>query len=139
MIQFIVHLRFMQLFAHAAHNLVSGPTFAPDHDFFGAAYEQHEADFDSTVERVIGKYGESHIDFAQLTSDAAAKLASIKPSSRQSNDDFFKVQLENEEKLCSMVDQLCQSKNLSEGIRQMLGNMADLSEVRQYKIKQRLA
>lgn len=42
--ELLAHLRAMQLFAHAAHNLVNGPSFAPDHDFFGDAYAAHEKD-----------------------------------------------------------------------------------------------
>jgi DNA-binding ferritin-like protein len=128
----------MQLFAHAAHNLVSGPSFAPDHDFFGSAYAKHEGDFDDVVERVIGQYGEQHVDFAGLTMQAAKALAGMKISGAISNEQFFQQQLNHEQVLCSLVDQLCATAGVSEGTKQLLGNIADMSEGRQYKIKQRL-
>lgn len=137
--ELLAHLRAMQLFAHAAHNLVNGPSFAPDHSFFGDAYGTHESDFDNVVERVIGLYGEQHVDFAGLTMEAAKALAGMKISAKVSNEQFFQQQLAHEQKLCQLVDQLCAVKGVSEGTKQLLGNIADVSESRQYKIKQRLS
>lgn len=137
--ELLAHLRAMQLFAHAAHNLVSGPSFAPDHEFFGDAYGAHEKDFDDLVERIIGKYGEQHVEFAALTMQAAQMLQKMKISGSISNEQFFEQQLAHEQQLCDLVDQLCAVKGVSEGTKQLLGNMADVSETRQYKIKQRLA
>lgn len=137
--ELLAHLRAMQLFAHAAHNLVNGPSFAPDHSFFGDAYSKHESDFDDVVERVIGLYGEQHVDFAALTMEAAKALASMKISSKISNEQFFEQQLAHEQHLCQLVDQLCAVKGVTEGTKQLLGNIADVSESRQYKIKQRLS
>lgn len=137
--ELLAHLRAMQLFAHAAHNLVNGPSFGPDHDFFGSAYNTHESDFDNVVERVIGLYGEAHIDFAGLTMQAAQALASMKISKKVSNEQFFEQQLAHEQSLCQQIDQLCAVKGVSEGTKQLLGNIADASEMRCYKIKQRLS
>lgn len=137
--ELLQHLRAMQLFAHAAHNLVNGPSFAPDHEFFGSAYSVHESDFDDLVERIIGKYGEQHVDFAGLTMQAAKMLASMQVSGKVSNEQFFEQQLAHEEQMCGMIDQLCGVAGVSEGTKQLLGNMADASEVRQYKIKQRIS
>ena len=137
--ELLVLLRSMQLFAHAAHNLVNGPSFAPDHAFFGDAYTQHETDFDDLVERIIGKYGEQHVQFAEITMQAAKALSSMDVSAQVSNEEFLQQQLAHEQQMCSMIDSLCAAKGVSEGTKQMLGNMADLSEVRQYKLKQRLS
>lgn len=134
----LVHLRAMQLFAHAAHNLVSGPSFAPDHEFFGEAYAQHETDFDAVVERVIGLYGEQHVNFAEITLEAAKMLQSMKISGAVPNEKFFAQQLQHEQDLCNMIDKLCAMADVSEGTKQMLGTIADLAEGRCYKIKQRL-
>lgn len=129
----------MQLFAHAAHNLVNGPSFAPDHEFFGGAYAQHETDFDNVVERIIGLYGEQHIDFAAVTMDAAKALASMKLGGKIANEQFFQQQLAHEQQLGAMIDELCSVKGVSEGVKQLLGTIADNSEMRCYKIKQRLS
>lgn len=137
--ELLAHLRAMQLFAHAAHNLVNGPSFAPDHEFFGSAYSKHESDFDDVVERIIGLYGEQHVDFAGLTMQAAKALAGMKISGKISNEQFFEQQLAHEQHLCDMINQLCAAKGVSEGTKQLLGNIADMSEGRCYKIKQRLS
>lgn len=136
--ELIAHLRFMQLFAHAAHNLVRGKSFFEDHEFFGAAYSQHEADFDAVVERLIGSFGQEHVDFVDMSKQAVELLAKALPQNSANNEPYFTVQLANESRMCDMINQLCRLDGASEGLKQLLGGMADLSESRQYKLKQRL-
>jgi leucyl aminopeptidase len=88
---------------------------------------------------VIGLYGEQHIDFAGLTMQAAKALASMSISGEVTNEQFFEQQLAHEQQLCDMINKLCAVKDVSEGTKQLLGDIANFSESRQYKIKQRLS
>lgn len=130
----IIHLRFMQLFAHAVHNLCKGATFFEDHAFFGDAYESHEADYDDVVERTIGLFGPQTVDFKKIAMMAAHELEQADLSAQ-----VFEQQLKHEQELCSMIDSLCKHKAANQGLVQLLGNIADKSQVRQYKIKQKLS
>jgi len=69
-------------------------------------------------------------------SPGAAK-AGIKSSKVKENAVFFQIILEKQKMVCSKIEELCKS-GLPQGTIQMLGNIADKSEVFQYKLKQRL-
>ena len=71
--------------------------------------------------------------------EAAKRLQAMKINAAVSNEQFFEQQLAHEQQLGDMVDKLCKAKDVSEGTKQLLGNIADMSEVRCYKIKQRLS
>lgn len=131
-----VLLRAMQLYAHNAHNLVKGSLFFQDHDFLGELYPMYEADYDSVIERMIG-LGSSP-DLVQIQIDAVEHLKQH-PSMFQENKECLKLILAMEQSLCSLVEAIIQGSNPSEGTRQMLGNICDLSESRQYKINQRVS
>ena len=67
-----IHLRYLQLVAHNAHNEVAGPTFFANHEFLGELYPAYETAYDAVVERIIG-LGKP-VDLCQVQVDAAAKL-----------------------------------------------------------------
>lgn len=133
----LIQLRAMQLFAHSAHNLCARVPFFQDHDFFGSAYSAHESEYDNVAERQIGLFGEMDLALGPLASAVAAKLQPCPSIGVKENSVFFQYQLQLEMELCKLIAQMI-AAGLSEGTRQMLGNIYDASEVRQYKIKQRL-
>ncbi len=124
----IAYLRLMQLYAHIAHNVLGGKTFFQDHEFLAEIYQAYEGHYDAVVERLIG-LGKK-IDLVKVHTEVCKSLEEPK-----SYDECFKYLLEAEQELCQMIES---EKGLSEGTRQLLGDIASLSEVRQYKLKQRL-
>jgi DNA-binding ferritin-like protein len=133
----LVQLRAMQLFAHSAHNLVAHVPFFQDHEFFGDAYSAHEKDYDDVAERNIGLYGEMDLALAPLLAAVSAKLQSAPSVGVKENSVFFQYQLQLEMELCKLVAQIIAS-GCSEGTKQLLGDICNASESRQYKIKQRI-
>jgi DNA-binding ferritin-like protein len=125
-------LRMAQLFAHNAHNLISGPSFFADHDFLGELYPVYESGYDSVVERMIGSQMSPNLLAIQI---AAIERLKVKPSEVKSPE-VFKEILKIEIELRKLIDMA--QPGLSEGTKQMLGNLADDSEVRQYKLMQRI-
>ena len=124
-----VLLRYMQFYAHMGHNLLGGKTFFQDHSFLGDLYGAYEDEYDSVVERMIG-LGEE-LDLIKVHENAAAALD--KPESYEK---CFNELLTCEEHLCKMIEEVV--KESSQGTMQLLGGIADNSEMRQYKLKQRL-
>jgi DNA-binding ferritin-like protein len=121
----------MQLYAHNAHNLVSGRTFFEDHAFLGELYATYEAAYDSVVERMIGLSME--INLAEVQKKAAGMLEKI---TNPTGDTIFNCVLECERTLCKTIETEVSGK--TQGTIQLLGDIANASEVRQYKLNQRL-
>jgi len=135
------YLRFLQLYAHICHNLVSGPTFFADHEFLGELYPAYEGEYDSVVERMIGLGMKPNL-FA-ITKDAAAMLDRV---GNKNINEAFKNLLKIEKLLCDVIEKEVTPSpmahphtNMKQGTIQMLGNIADASEVRQYKMNQRIS
>ena len=122
-------LRYMQFYAHIAHNKLGGETFFQDHVFLGELYEAYEAAYDIVIERMIGL--DEAVDLAKVQKDAAKDLAEPK-----SYEACFKEILTCEADLCKALEKM--SKEVTLGTNNMLAALADDSEARQYKLKQRL-
>lgn len=137
MLELICTLRASQLFLHHAHLLSKGSLFIQDHEFLGELYPELEGHFDSVSERLIGLGGEKQIDLQVVTAKVAEKLKSCPSVGVAENKTFFQKQIEFEKSICSQIEQLC-AGNLSQGTKQMLGDIADKSEIRQYKIGRRI-
>lgn len=124
-------LRFLQLYTHNAHNLIKGETFFVDHEELGGLYPVYEAAYDAVVERAIG-IGEA-IDLLKVQEVAVVTLKQAdKPESFK---ECFKALLSYEKYLCKILQEMV--SGYSEGTKQFLGGLADQSEMRQYKFKQR--
>lgn len=128
----------MQLFSHHAHNLVSRAVFFQDHDFFGEQYPVYEADYDSIIERIVGMQGEGQLSLTPLLQAVSAKLINAPSIGVKENKIFFQYLLQQEQELCKIVEDLCKIPGTSQGVIQTLGTICEKSEVRQYKIKQRI-
>lgn len=122
-------LRYMQFYAHMAHNLVGGATFLSDHEFLAELYATYETAYDAVIERMIG-LGEP-INLVEVQKKAVAEL-----TAPESFEKAFKELLSCEEDLCKALDKI--AKDASLGTNNMLSDMADKSEMRQYKLKQRI-
>lgn len=132
--QLIIILRAMQLYTHNAHNVIVGPTFFEDHEVLGDLYPKYEAAYDSIVERAIGL--NISVDLVESQSGAVNVMQKMKLSSEPK--ECFSTILQLESILCAKIQECLDTGKYSEGTKQMLGNLADESEARQYKLKQRV-
>lgn len=137
MIDLIICLRALQLYAHAAHNLAKHAVFFQDHEFLSEIYNTAEEDYDSVVERMIGIMGPESLDLKQITMTAASKMAQM-PLDVKNNAEVLSAILSEEIYVCSHIENFVRSGNLTVGFEQLLGDIANKSEMRQYKLKQRL-
>lgn len=131
--------RFLQLFAHAGHHLAKGCTFNQDHAFFGELYAAYGEAFDEVVERLIGTGKLKSVkDRIALDTKASAILAKTDSEELTCAEDYFELLLEMETEICGKIEKLCEGK-LSQGTLNLLAQLADDSEKRQYKLAQRVA
>lgn len=132
-------LRAINLYAHSAHNLCGRVPFFQDHEFFLELYEAADDAYDDVIERMIGLYGEDSVPSLPEQLEALHQLMSSLPEKGvKENAIYFQILLEKQKLVCSKIEELCKS-GLPQGTIQMLGNIADKSEVFQYKIQRRLA
>lgn len=124
-------LRASQLYAHMAHNFTTGCNFFQDHAAFGSFYEEYEKDYDDVVERMIGLTGDC--DIVSITKGACDIAERVKFTETKH---AYGVLLATEKSLCEACT--AENKKATLGTQNLLQGIADRSEVRQYKIQQRL-
>jgi DNA-binding ferritin-like protein len=125
-------MRFMQFYAHNAHNLIKGTTFFQDHGYLGELYPKYEEIYDGIIERMIGLGHEVNlIEINELAFNTMKQAGSTDDSQK-----IFTSILSYEQYICKQIETLV--TDVSEGTRQMLGTIADESEMRQYKLQQRI-
>ena len=113
----------LKLYAHRAHHLTKGSTFFSDHETLGAFYSAYDSAYDSIAERIVG-LGQP-VDLSAVAKDAAARSAISVANP-------FATLLSLEKELCTAL-----TLKASIGTMNLLAQLADDSEVRQYKLKQR--
>lgn len=128
-------LRSMQLYGHNAHNLVARIVFFSDHEFLGELYKGYEDDYDDVVERIIGLTGSCDLLDIQL---GACEVLKTLPLPLKENGQLLEQILLLEKHLCQKIDLLSNTPGISQGTIQLIGDIANKSEVRQYKLQQRL-
>jgi DNA-binding ferritin-like protein len=126
--------RYLQLFAHIAHNKAKGQSFFADHEELGELYGAYETAYDSVVERMIG-IGEGADLF--IVNDKACKMLTM-ISGDYTNDESFGVLLQGERDLCELLGENIKSGGYTQGTINLLAQLYDDSEARQYKFSQRL-
>lgn len=122
-------IRFMQIYAHNAHNLVKGPAFFQDHEFLGELYPIYEQTYDGIIERMIG-LGQK-VDVVEIHKIA---FLTLENADLDLSNWAGKI-LQFEKYICLEIEKLIPGQ--SEGTRQFLGEICNQSEMRQYKLKQR--
>lgn len=127
-----VLLRAMQLYTHNCHNLMTGVSFFADHEYLGTLYPIYEVAYDSVIERVIG------LGFDPDLASTTLKAATMVAQSSATEQHCFSVLLSLEKELCTKCEEYIQSVALSEGTKQLLGDICDKSEARQYQLRQRI-
>jgi DNA-binding ferritin-like protein len=130
-----ITLRCLQMFAQNAHNLVKGAVFSQDHDFLGELYPAYDSEYDSVIERIIGTSDLSMPELTMIQQAAVDKLKSY-GSQQPDNKSYLSIILKMEQELCSIIEMAI--RGASQGTQQLIGGIADISEMRQYKLKQRI-
>jgi DNA-binding ferritin-like protein len=133
MIELASKLRHMQFYAHNAHNACQGDTFYSDHDELGSLYGTYEGFYDGVIERLIG-LGQA-VDLIKIQSDAVKMLEG--EATPTTFNEAFSTILSCEEALYKLIEDANATASL--GTQNFLQGIADTSEVRQYKLKQRLS
>lgn len=133
MTKLATHLRYMQFYAHNAHNLCQGDAFFADHEELGDLYGTYTGLYDSVVERMIG-LGQA-IDLVKVQVEAAKMLdGEAEPTAFSS---AFSGLLTCEQDLCKIISEANEGASL--GTQDLLQAMCNESEVRQYKFQKRLS
>lgn len=122
----------LRLFAQRAHHDTQGLTFFADHEMFGKFYEAYDAAYDSVVERAVGLG--SKMDLAKLGMDAATKAA-FHPN-EHSPEKLFADLLSGEKNLCAVL--VSEMPKATEGTKNLLAQLCDDSEQRQFLIQKRI-
>lgn len=125
-----VALRTYQLFVQSLHNTVRGLAFISHHEFLGELYEEVAGDYDDVVERCIGT-GVAIDPFAvQHEAGMAASQIMVPADPAQ----MF-ITVNNLESL--IRDQIAEVyPAVSIGTQQLIGEIANKSEKRSYKLQQ---
>lgn len=126
-------LRSLQLAAHSYHNLIKGESFFADHSFLGDLYGAYESAYDSVIERMIGTKGLHPAELLDIQKKAVDLLKTVAPIDVPKN--IFETLLEGEKRICFHCAQI----NGSLGTMNLVAQLADDSEVRIYKMQQRLS
>ena len=144
-----IQFRHLQFLAHNAHNETGGASFFSDHEFFGALYPDYEQAYDALIERMLG-LGEK-FDIVGIHKAAVEKL-----EAEPNPEGYLMALLDGETELCKQIEAMCgheegteeesgeddgdayASKHPSQGTMNLLAGLADASEQRQYKLRQRL-
>lgn len=135
MLKTVTRLRMMQFYYHYCHVLTHGATFSSDHALFAEFYAQLEAHYDSVTEYLIATHGNKALDTLSINKFIANALSGVKVET-MSPEEMFAEGLSLEEELYSDLEKLDAKGNL--GMKNLVGDIAQSSDIRQYKIKQRL-
>lgn len=131
------YLRFKQLFAHNCHNLTQGKTFFEDHAFFGSLYEQAQSDYDSIIERMLGLEPDKECDLVGITEQATEYLCKAKVDFK--NPELcLRMLIKITEEIIKKIEVMTRQEDMSQGVIQLLGDIANREEASLYKIHQRL-
>jgi len=132
----LVQLQAMYLFYRSAHVMASGHQFYQDHKLFKHFYEETQDAYDSVAERAVGLGRDEELNLTEITSKAASKCATL-PFMPPEDADYFKASIGLERDMRNLCWKFIQ-EGCSEGTRQLLGDVMNLSEARVYKMKRRI-
>jgi len=127
----------MQLYYHNCHNLCYGTAFFADHKAFEKFYKECEDDYDAAAERAIGLYNEQ-LDLEVLLPAIAMNLKSLTRQYSNNTDMMYNDGMTLEKELQKICDTMDMNPKATSGIKQLVGTIGEHSEIRAYKLKQRM-
>jgi hypothetical protein len=152
----VILSRALQLLAHNGHSVTTPAALFLDHAFLGELSATYQAVYDSLVERMLGLGG--GLDLIELQGAAVTTLARRSAQTAQDEIDraalsrpsgsparpFYRALLDGERDGCVYIEALMaaaknDSSRWTQSTRELLGTLADESEVRQFKLERRLA
>jgi DNA-binding ferritin-like protein len=131
-----IKLRAMDFYYHTAHNLVKGTVFYQDHEALAEYYTTISSDYDCVIERAINLEGDSVAELKSQLKNVYNELKDI-PNSVKENKQYFVKGLEFEKDLCEAIKEYIDA-GCSPGTEQLIGDVANRSEIRQYLINRRI-
>lgn len=135
MTDLIALTRTMNLYYHHLHNISSGISFSGDHELMSEFYTQMDDSYDSLIERHIGLGNSmSKSDFLSIITEAHSVLDQIPEADDMKTHFHYSLSLESS--LRSQLEE--SSESASFGTQNLLQTLADESEMRTYKLKQRV-
>lgn len=135
-LKLVAHLRGLQIHYQAAHHMVKGALFFQDHAALGDFYTALQGEYDRAAEKYVSLYGA--YDIARVMQMAMASMQGVPTSEVKESKEYFSAFLAKEKEVSSMVDMLVRQGGFSEGTKNLLADIATVSESRQYLIKQRI-
>ena len=127
-------LKFMYFYAGHAHRFVAHSSYFADHSFLGELYETYDDAYDAIVERMIGLGME--VNEFDIINAAAAQFNKHRDEKIDQNIGYFVRILAFEKQLCAMLNEA--NKNATLGSQNLIQDFCDQSEMRQYKLGQRV-
>lgn len=137
MLNLLIHLRLMNLLLHQYHNVCARVGFFADHEALGEMYEEADSEYDLVAERLVGLSDSSALNL-QAILDAVCQKYKQYPMDAKENSTLFQAALQLEKELQQQIEVLVKAGGITQGVVQLLGDIAQRSEIRTYKIKQRL-
>lgn len=125
--------KILNLYAHAGHNLVSKAVFMPDHEMLADLYAAYDSEYDAIIERMMGL--DQPVDITGINVKACQVFATL-PLTLSENGQFFQKIVELEKALQDAINKIYPAASI--GTQQLIGEQANQSEMRLYKLKQRL-
>ena len=132
-----VKLRTMHLYYQAAHNLVKGTVFYQDHEALGEYYTSIACDYDMTIERAITLEGDEVADPKIQLKQVYQDIKDLPCIDVKENKQYFTEGMKLEKELCKGIKEYI-DKGCSPGTEQLIGDIANRSEKRQYLISRRI-
>lgn len=135
LLSLVISIRSLHLYYHYCHNLTYGPTFLADHNTFADFYTELAGQYDQVSEYAVALLGNSKFDVENINKAIAMRLDGMAVN-KLSPGEMFKQALKLEKDLVEDLEAL--DKKSSIGMKNLLGDLAQTSDVRTYKIQQRL-
>lgn len=135
MIDLITMSRTMKIYYHHLHNVVSGESFSSDHELLSNFYTQLDSSYDMLIERYIGLGNECGKDCLLSIMDESIKALKEMPNVEDMNTLLqYALNLE----LIFQKDLEEADRSATYGTKNLLQQLACESEVRVYKLNQRV-
>jgi len=137
--QIFSRLQALNMFYKTAHWQCKNVVFYGDHLLLDRLSDDSYKFVDPLAEKMIGKTGDTHVvDLPVILKRVYEHIKGL-PMSADENSRYFEAALNLEQELLNICEQYDQSPDASVGCRNLIGDIADLTEGRIYLLKQRIA
>lgn len=135
LLQAVIYSRILHIYYQHCHNLTYGSSFVGDHTVFNDFYEEVADNYDRLSEYTVSQFGNKEFNTTVIHESIMEELQNYKVENMTSQE-MFNSSLILEFKFYNILKEL--DIKASIGLKNMIGDFAEKSDVRQYKIKQRL-